>query len=36
MQADLLQGLFAVQFLLEPAEGPFHRFAFFQFNFSHK
>ena len=35
MQAHLLQSLFAVQFLLETAERFFHRFALFQFNFSH-
>jgi len=29
MQADLQHGLFAVQSLLEPAEGLFHRFSFF-------
>jgi hypothetical protein len=29
MQADLLQSLFAVQFLLEPTESLLHRLAFF-------
>jgi len=36
MEADLQQSLFTVQLLFEPAEGLFHRFAFFQLDFGHK
>ena len=35
MQPELLQGLLAVQLLLEPADGSLHRFPFFQSNFGH-
>ena len=35
MQADLLQSLFAVQFLLKPAEGLFYWFTFLKPDFSH-
>jgi hypothetical protein len=30
-----LQRLLAVQFFLEPADGPFDRFTLFQFNLRH-
>ena len=35
MQTHLLQGLFAVQFLFQPAESFIDRFTFFKFNFRH-
>ena len=35
MQANLQQGLFAVQFLLEPAQRLLNRLSFSKFNFRH-